>query len=226
MPLLLLLLLRSFCPLGSHSSFLVLAPCLSFSRRVRTYLRNAVVRARQWRFGLTNSGGAEGEIVSWPGRRITSILDRAIHNTRSRVRGASVTRLRACARSPGLSLAVQCAASRVCAFSQECVVKCPADRPRSRRSPPRDDLVRGARGGEGTSPCGTRTEFGQSGKETSEAVPGISVSDGPGDVSYFRTLAPSTGARSISPHHVSPPSFLPRPLVPEQRAVAQAGIRK
>jgi len=32
---------------------------LSFSRRVRTRSQNALVRGRRWRFGLTNSGGAE-----------------------------------------------------------------------------------------------------------------------------------------------------------------------
>lgn len=107
----------------SHSSSPSLF--LFFSRRVRTYLRNAVVRVRQWRFGLTNSGGAEGKIVSWPGRRITSILDRAIHNTRSRVRGASVTRDDTCVRlsrslSPFSARRLACA----CSLSRECVVKC------------------------------------------------------------------------------------------------------
>lgn len=42
-----------------------------------------------------------------------------------------------------------------------------------------------------------------------EAEQGISVSDGPGDVSYFRTLAPSIGVCSISPRR--PPSPVPRP---------------
>lgn len=40
-----------------------------------------------------------------------------------------------------------------------------------------------------------------------EAEQGISVSDRPGDISYFRTLAPSTGVRSISPLYPSSSLF-------------------
>lgn len=142
-----------FLPLVPLSSLsLSLSPQLSLplprslplSRRVRTYLRNAVVRARRWRFGLTNSAGAEGRkdrlVVGGSSGSARSGRD----TTRSRARG--VVRGGACARTrlrslvlspfffhsvraaPGTSHRVCLAVSLSCTYTYACVCVCVSPR--------------------------------------------------------------------------------------------------